>query len=186
MQKTNAKILGELKSGNCDFYGQMYEQNYPLVERFLLKNNGTVDDAKDIFQDIMLVLVEKIYADDFELTASLSTYIFAIGKKLWLKKLRNISYHKEIDLDDFTTTNLYADVTSSIETEMTYIEKLQSLMKKMSAHCYHLLRSMFYLDKKIEDIQNEFGYTSRHNAQNQKYKCLEQAKKKANKQAGKK
>ncbi len=56
----------------------------------------------------------------------------------------------------------------------------------MSAHCYHLLRSMFYLDKKIEDIQKDFGYSSRHNAQNQKYKCLEQAKKKANEQTDKK
>ncbi len=186
MKNTSAKIIAELKSGNCDLYSQMYAQNYQLVERFVLKNNGTVDDAKDIFQDIMLVLIEKIYADDFELTASLSTYIFAIGKNLWLKKLRNISYQKLINLNDFTTTNLYVDVSSSIETEMTYREKLQTLMKKMSAHCYQLLRSMFYLDKKIEAIQNEYGYSSRHNAQNQKYKCLEQAKKKANEQAEKK
>ncbi len=107
----------------------MYEQNYQFVERFVLKNNGNVDDAKDIFQDIMLALIEKIYADDFELTASLSTYIFAIGKNLWLKKLRNISYHKEITPNDFNTTSLYADISSSIETKMTNREKLQTLMK---------------------------------------------------------
>ncbi len=69
---------------------------------------------------------------------------------------------------------------------MTNREKQQTLMKKMSAHCYHLLRSMFCLDKKIEDIQKDFGYSSRHNAQNQKYKCLEQAQKKANEQPDKK
>jgi DNA-directed RNA polymerase specialized sigma24 family protein len=77
----------------------------------------------------MLALIEKIYADDFELTASLSTYIFAIGKNLWLKKLRNISYHKEITPNDFNTTSLYADISSSIETKMTNREKLQTLMK---------------------------------------------------------
>jgi len=186
MKNANTKIIADLKSGHCDFYSQLYEQNYQLVERYVLKNHGTVDDAKDIFQDIMLVLIEKIYADDFELTASFSTYIFAIGKNLWLKKLRNISYQKEITLNDFNTTSLYAEVSSFIEIEMTYMEKLESLMKKMSAHCYHLLRSMFYLDKKIEDIQKDFGYSSRHNAQNQKYKCLEQAKKKANEQTDKK
>lgn len=129
MKNTNTKIIADLKSGNCDFYNQMYEQNYQFVERFVLKNNGNVDDAKDIFQDIMLALIEKIYADDFELTASLSTYIFAIGKNLWLKKLRNISYHKEITPNDFNTTSLYADISSSIETKMTNREKLQTLMK---------------------------------------------------------
>jgi RNA polymerase sigma factor (sigma-70 family) len=177
MKNTNAKIIADLKTGNCDFYNQMYVQNYQLVERFVLKNNGTVDDAKDIFQDIMLVLIEKIYADDLELTTSLSTYIFAIGKNLWLKKLWNISYHKEITLNDFITTSLYADVSSSIETEMTYREKLQTLMKKISAHCYQILQSMFYQNKKIDEIQKEFGYSSRHNAQNQKHKCIQQVKK---------
>jgi len=80
MKNTNTKIIAELKTGNCDFYNQMYEQNYQFVERFVLKNNGTVDDGKDIFQDIMLVLIEKIYADDFELTASLSTIFLPLGK----------------------------------------------------------------------------------------------------------
>ncbi len=80
MKNTNTKIIADLKSGNCDFYNQMYEQNYQFVERFVLKNNGTVDDGKDIFQDIMLVLIEKIYADDFELTASLSTIFLPLGK----------------------------------------------------------------------------------------------------------
>ena len=121
-------------------------------------------------------MVEKIYADDFELTASFSTYIYAIGKNLWLKKLRNISYHKEIAFNDFNTTNFYTEISTSIETEMTYMEKLQTLMRKISAHCYKLLRSMFFLNKKIEEIQKEFGYSTKHNAQNQKYKCIEQLK----------
>lgn len=181
MKSYNTKIIADLKSGNCDFYSQMYDQYYPPLERFVLKNSGTKEDAKDIFQDTMLVLIEKLYADEFDLTASLGTYIFAIGKNLWLKTIRNISYTKEITLTNFGSSNFYSEISSSITAEMSYSEKLQMLMTKMTAHCYHLLRSMFFHNKKIEDIQKEYGYSSRHNAQNQKYKCIEQAKKNAEK-----
>ena len=36
---------------------------------------------------------------------------------------------------------------------------------------------MFFKNKNIEEIQKEFGYSSRHNAQNQKHKCIEQVRK---------
>jgi hypothetical protein len=36
---------------------------------------------------------------------------------------------------------------------------------------------MFFKSKSIEDIQLEYGYTSKHNAQNQKHKCLQQVRK---------
>ena len=68
-------------------------------------------------------------------------------------------------------------MTISIEKEMTFFEKLKTLMGKLSAHCYHLLSSIFFENKSIIEIQKIFGYTTKHNAQNQKYKCIEKAKK---------
>jgi DNA-directed RNA polymerase specialized sigma24 family protein len=53
-----------------------------MVEYFILNNNGRTDDAEDIFQDTMIVLLEKLRQDDFMLTASIKTYIMAIAKNL--------------------------------------------------------------------------------------------------------
>jgi hypothetical protein len=71
------------------------------------------------------------------------------------------------------------------EDEKTYLEKIKTLMAKLSAHCYHLLHSMIFENKGIKEVQKIFGYTTKHNAQNQKYKCVEQAKK-VNEQTDKK
>lgn len=69
-------------------YGKIYQQHFPSIKRYILNNSGTEADAEDIFQDAMVVILEKYMLDDFKLTATLKTYIYAVSKNLWLKKLR--------------------------------------------------------------------------------------------------
>ena len=37
----------------------VYKENYGLIQHFVKSNNGTEDDARDIFQEAMMVLYEK-------------------------------------------------------------------------------------------------------------------------------
>lgn len=166
-----------LKLGNNHSYEVLYREYYPSVEKFIIKNSGTIDDARDVFQDTLLVLLQKLKSDNFELTASLKTYIIAISKNLWFKKLRNVSYFREIEITENLSGKFYTDISSSIDKEKTYWEKLQIYMDKTTAHCNYLLRSLFFQNRNMEAVQKEFGYTSLHNAQNQKHKCLSQLRK---------
>lgn len=166
-----------LKARDNDSYKALYREHYASVEKFIINNNGTGDDAKDIFQDTLLVLLQKLKTDDFKLTASLKTYIVAISQNLWFKKLRNVSYFREIEITETLTDKFYTDIASSIEKEKTYWEKLQTYMDKITAHCNYLLRSIFFQNRSMDAIQQEFGYTSLHNAQNQKHKCISQLRK---------
>ncbi|WP_291880872.1 hypothetical protein, partial [Chryseobacterium sp.] len=59
----------------------------------------------------------------------------------------------------------------------TYWEKLQSYLTKITNHCKGLIHAMFFHEKTIEQIQQEYGYSTKHNAQNQKHKCMEQIRK---------
>jgi RNA polymerase sigma factor (sigma-70 family) len=177
MNELPEQIIAGLKNGKRETYEALYTKNYASVERFILNNSGTTDDAKDIFQDTLLMLVEKLRADNFELTASLKTYIIAISKNLWFKKLRDKSHHRQIELTEVHSDKFYCDISSAIYNEKTYWERLQTYLGKITAHCNHLLQSMFFKNKNIEEIQKEYGYSSRHNAQNQKHKCIEQMRK---------
>lgn len=177
MNNSSEQLIADLRKGKSRSYEVLYNESYGPVERFIVNNSGTPDDAKDIFQDTLLVLFTKLKEDNFELTASLKTYLIAISKNLWFKKLRNISYHKEITLTDQQTNNFFCEIDSSIEKEKSYWEKLQTYLTKITTHCNHLLQSMFFKNKNIEEIQMEYGYSSKHNAQNQKHKCIEQVRK---------
>jgi RNA polymerase sigma factor (sigma-70 family) len=171
------ELVHELKAGQPGFYTDLYRNYYKSIERYILNNSGTKDDAEDIFQDAMLVLLDKLNKDDFRLTATLKTYVFAISKNLWLKRLRNPKHRYEVGLDEEMSDSLYNEYSIAIEEETSAADKVSVLMSKVTHHCNQLLNAMFFEQKSMEQVQQEFGYTTKHNAQNQKYKCIEQMRK---------
>ena len=168
-------ILAELKTESNGTYREMYTLFFEDVKRFIMARNGSAEDAEDVFQDTLIILVEKLRRDHFVLTASLKTYIIAIAKYLWFRKCRQTGKHAA-SLQHVTDT-LYADVTAAVENERTYWEKIKAAMTKVTGHCNRLLHDMFFKNKPGSIIQKEYGYSSLHNMQNQKYKCINQIRK---------
>ena len=173
-QSDQETFLG-LKSRDNHAYEILYKFYYPSVKHFIIKNNGTSDDAKDIFQETICVLLEKVPKDDFSLTSSLKTYIFAISSNLWLRRLRDSNKIVKTDLDIYEK---YLADYEEAETDLPDNKAAQALniFKRITSKCVTLLKAIFYDEKNIDDVTQEFGYTNKHNAQNQKYKCLEQAR----------
>jgi RNA polymerase sigma factor (sigma-70 family) len=168
-------ILSDLRSENNQAFGELYKSYFGSVKRFVLNNNGNVQEAEDLFQDTLLVFVGKVRQDGFVLTASLKTYLMAIAKHLWLKNLRGKPL--EALFDDTSNMSFYDNIQSAIDQEATYWDKLQYYLSKITAHCSRLMHAMFFQNKTIEAIQQEYGYSTKHNAQNQKHKCMEQIRK---------
>lgn len=169
------ELLNDLKTESNFAFGELYKRNFPKINHFVQKNSGRQEDAEDLFQDAMIVLLEKLRKDQFQLTASIHTYVFAICKNIWLKKIRDRDY--KLSIEELTSSDFLYSINNTIENEKTYSEKLASYLLKISNHCNRLLNDIFFKKKGIEQIQSIYGYTSRHNAQNQKHKCIQQIKK---------
>ncbi len=169
------KIINDLKTENNFAFGKLYKDNFNKISNFVKNNSGNQTDAEDLFQDAMMVLVEKLRQDNFQLTASINTYVYAICKNLWFKKIRNKNY--ELSVDKIQSFDFLTSIEDSIKGEKTYLEKLKGYLLKITDHCNRLIQDMFFKEKTIDQIQKDYGYSSRHNAQNQKYKCVEQIRK---------
>ncbi|MDZ7897723.1 MAG: sigma-70 family RNA polymerase sigma factor [Arcicella sp.] len=169
---TEKDIITDLKGENDNAFGELYKKYFPTVQRFILNNKGTKADADDIFQDTMLILLEKLRQERFTISASMKTYIMAIAKHLWLNKIR--TSYRDVELTENHFNRLLDDIDVSIEQEKTYQDKLQGYLHKITEHCKGLIHNMFFKDSSIEQIQEQYGYSSRHNAINQKHKCIEQ------------
>lgn len=177
------QTLSGLRNKDNKAYTILYTFYYPMVESFILKNSGNTDDAKDIFQETIIVLLNKVPTGDFELTSSLKTYIFSISSNLWLKRLRNARKINGTSCDNLANTVVNAEEnTFEKYDELTPIEKVQDFLSRITLKCQTLLKAIFFFQKDIHTITQENGYTNVHNAQNQKYKCLEQARREAKKQ----
>src|SRR5438105_1297170 len=67
-----------------------------MVQSLVINNNGTTDDAKDIFQEAMIVLYEKARSGTFELNCQIKTYVYSVCRRLWLKKLQQANRFLEM------------------------------------------------------------------------------------------
>jgi len=79
----------------------------------------------------------------------------------------------ELDIYEKYLTD-YEEV--EIDANQNNIKRALNVFKKVTNKCKVLLTAIFYDEKNIETVTKEFGYTNKHNAQNQKFKCLEQAR----------
>ncbi len=176
-------VQEEFGSANYDkIFSKIYTDYFSTVEQFVLVNSGNKSDAEDLFQETTIILFKKLEEDNFILTAKLKTYLMAIAKNLWYKKIRD---KKEFPGPAENYFNeFYDDLDLYIEKEKSNLEKLFYLMGRVSKHCNRLINDIFFNAIPIEEIQQNYGYTSKHNAQNQKHKCIKQLKTKKNKVYG--
>lgn len=154
----------------------VYRENYPLIQHFVISNNGSEDDARDIFQEAMMVLYEKAKMPEFELTCQIRTYLYSVCRRLWLKKLQ---YNRRIEsqVENF-------DKIVPVEEDIEQHEKLngqylimRTAMGKIGEPCKSLIEAFYVHRKNMQEIAGFFGYTNADNAKNQKYKCLVRLKK---------
>jgi len=154
----------------------IYRRNYNMIQSLVVNNSGSADDAKDIFQETMIVLYEKVRSGTFELNCLIKTYVYSVSRRLWLKRLQQMNrYAPAFDgLQDTVPVDEEIEENERINNEFQVMEKAIS---SLGEPCKSLLEA-YYLDKKnMQDIALSFGYTNADNAKNQKYKCLMRLKK---------
>ncbi|MFI5128694.1 MAG: RNA polymerase sigma factor [Chitinophagales bacterium] len=153
----------------------IYKDNYNMVQSLVINNNGSTDDAKDIFQEAMIVLYEKARSGTFELNCQIKTYVYSVCRRLWLKRLHQTNRYLEVG-DMETVVPVDEDLEDHAK-KNTEFEMMDNAIGILGEPCKSLLEA-FYLEKKnMQEIAFSFGYTNAENAKNQKYKCLMRLKK---------
>ncbi len=168
-------ILGILNN-SPDTLKRIYKVHFPMVLQMVLNNNGNEDDAKDIYQESIIILYNKVKAGNFELTSKLKTYIYSVCRRIWLKKL-NQRNNKECELKDIHD---YLPVENDLELhELRDLQfsKMEESLLMLGEPCKTIIQDFYMQNKSMQEICDKFGYTNPENAKTQKYKCLQRLKK---------
>lgn len=146
----------------------IYSNYSERIKHQILKKGGTVDDAKDIFQDALIVIYNKSLAPDFELTSQFYTYLFGICKFIWQRKSQKKINNTVTIPDD----NGYIN-SEDIETDILNQERFRLYernLQKLKVFCRDLLIS-FFKGEKMNFIAEKFKLKNEHTARNRKYRC---------------
>ena len=154
----------------------IYQQNFNMVQALIINNNGSSDDAKDIFQEAMIVLYEKVRSGTFELNCQIKTFVYSVARRLWLKRLQQQHRYTATsdNLEDLVTVEVEIDEHEKINAEFEIMEKA---LNNLGEPCKSLLEAYYIQKQNMQVIAANFGYTNADNAKNQKYKCLMRLKK---------
>lgn len=176
---TDTALLEGLAAGNSNAVAEIYRLYRPMLMKWMISRGGTEGDADDVFQEALVVMYEKAASPEFCLTCKLSTYLFAISKRIWYRKLELASGTISLsDSDD--EENMHGayedDLLHHLEKEQQF-ENLWAAMDKLGSPCSELLKAFYVDNKSMQEIAAGFNYTNAENAKNQKYKCLSRLKK---------
>lgn len=173
---TDREIVLGILNNSVEALNKLYAGYFPMVLQFILNNNGDEDDAKDVYQEAIIVLYDKIRGGDFELNAKLKTYIYAVSRRIWLKKLAK-QQKKSHDITDFEDVlQVDEDVEQHEQKDMQF-DKMKVALESLGEPCKTIIEDFYIHSLSMNDICEKFGYTNTDNAKTQKYKCLQRLKK---------
>ncbi len=173
---TDLKLLALLKTAKPQgALNQLYNE-FPTVRNLVLKEGGSEEDAKDAFQESVWVLYQNCQKPDFQLSASIRTYLSAVSLNQWRKKKRDTK--KEITKDSFLeSTDQHGGFTEEMREQEAEMEILaEKILDSLGEPCAKVLKAYYYLKFSMREIAENLGYSSENSAKTQKYKCLERAK----------
>ena len=154
----------------------IYKDNFNMVLAFVLNNNGSYEEAKDIFQETMITLYEKAKTDSFVLTCQIKTYVYSVSRRLWLKRLQQIGKTAP-GIENYEETVIVDDDLDLQERKNEEFRIMDRALNSLGEPCKTLLEAYYIQKKGMSEIATLFGYTNADNAKNQKYKCLMRLKK---------
>tara|TARA_Y100000588_G_scaffold374846_1_gene450473 strand:- start:593 stop:1102 length:510 start_codon:yes stop_codon:yes gene_type:complete len=154
-----------MKTQEPDFT-ELYTKAFPAVAAFVAKMGGDMDLARDIFQDALIIYYEQVFTAGQKPERSPEAYLYGISRHLWHRETRTASRH----------TPLQDAPKVTEESEQPSAHKLMLLLQTAGQKCLDLLQGFYYQKQSIQEIQQEFGYSSVRSATVQKFKCLEKVR----------
>ena len=151
---TNEEIVRGIKERRSKVFQFLYDVYFPMINSYILRNNGNEIEAEDIFQDAIIIIYEKIKFGKLKLTSSFKTYFYAICKYLWLQRLPILRRTELRDeSDDSWNAILGYEEYEDFEEEKLF----QSHFNQLDKDCQKILLS-FFEKKPYKEIADDLNF----------------------------
>ena len=167
------EIIHAFKNNDRLFIRNLYAIHLPVISRYVSHNNGEADDAKDLIQQAMLIVFQKVRSNEFELTCSFKTYLYSICKNLWLKELRKkkVENKTSFDPEDMEEGEVFVEVENEYDYSIQYF-LYRWHFHNLSSICRDLLK-MTLAKVSYDEIAEKLNFMDGDIARKKKYRCKE-------------
>tara|TARA_R100001369_G_scaffold91407_1_gene132625 strand:- start:1170 stop:1745 length:576 start_codon:yes stop_codon:yes gene_type:complete len=167
------ELVTAIKANNERALHKLYTENFYKTEQYILKNNGTMPQAKDIYQEAFITVWRNIKDGKFvpENETAVQGYLYKIAKYKWLDFLRSSRFKKTTSFEPIEN-NLEVDISKEIDVETEKKQKqTMKAFERLGVECKKLLTDFYYNKKSMREIASEFEIEET-SARNKKYRCI--------------
>lgn len=155
-EKDSSKYFQGLKQGDPATLSAVYQQYSVSVKSWVIKNNGSLEDAQDVFQEAIMAIYQKLSEPDYEIKSPFGALLLTICKNKWIDQLRKKKREREVRnanpgrlFDESVTEH---DLAAIEEAEIKQLN-LQKAFDQLSELCQRLLKLAIAEIKPVEIAQ---------------------------------
>ncbi|MDZ7741168.1 MAG: sigma-70 family RNA polymerase sigma factor [Bacteroidota bacterium] len=154
----------------------IYDAYYPVLQNMVKSQGGEESEARDVFQDSMLIIYDKIRKDELILDCEFGTYLYAVWKNLWLKilKKKKQAYKREHDPGLMLVEEEWRKKDVDTYKEEHYI-LLRKHLEKLDKKCSELM-SLYFQHYSYREICELMGFRDIVQVRKKKHRCKEKLK----------
>jgi RNA polymerase sigma factor (sigma-70 family) len=172
---TEDQIVNGIRKGDNEILKFVYQLCYSSVQQFVVKNSGSLDEAKDVFQSAISQFYVTLYQTDLALKCSVKIFIYSTARKIWHKKLqekrKDINFTKHAE--EYIEMN---DIFASMEKRNKLCSVIEDSLKVLGEPGRTIVSEYFYKNISAQEIANKMNYTSAEQATEKVFKFIEKLK----------
>ncbi len=167
--KSDAALVKRLARGDDDVLAVLFETNIRMISRYVLNNRGTEADAKELLQDALVILWEKVNKGEFDLQSKLSTYLYAVVKNKWLRELERRKRYTGIEN---LKNNPAPERDAAVQLQADELaEIVRRCMDRLQPLCRRILTMFYYEERSMKEIKEATGLANENVVKSKKYQC---------------
>lgn len=153
---TDNEIVECLRNRQSYVVRYLSDRYMPMIRLMVYQKGGSIEDAKDIFQDGLIIMLEKIDNNDFVLTCKFKTFLYCVCENLWVsvldkrrvaKNYLNRRLNEDFD-NDFT----------ELQDNTLYKNIFYNVFKTLDPTCQNILK-LYWQELSPKEIADTLGYT---------------------------
>jgi len=153
----------------------IYQEYFEYLSALIVFNNGTMDDAQDIVQEVIVNFIDIIHHNKFRGESSVKTFLHVMTRNTWLNELkkRGRSGKRDLVFEQGRIQDADIVIAETIENREAK-QQLLSVFETLGTGCKNILILFYYENLSMKEILKKTTYDNEQVVRNKKSKCLKE------------
>lgn len=169
MHPKESDILHGIRDHDTPVLEYIYRVHFPIIESYVLHNSGDREQAKDLFQEGMIVVYRNVRDGRLELNCKFGTYLFAVCKNIWVQERKKYRLRAELMRQHSLEVRDPGPEEDPLLKKHTK-DLFDRHFNELSKDCQRILY-MYFNGYAVEEIRDAMKYKDTHHAADRKYRC---------------